>query len=76
MFCDSLLTARDGSVRVLCMPDDLNQELNMGVRAFAIDATGTSLAGWPVDLNGLYTGRVIGDELALFGWVAISDVTE
>lgn len=74
--CGSLLPVDDGSVRATCSPDDLNHDLAVGIRAFAFDAAGNKLAGWPVDLAGSYTGRVIGDELALFGQQALTDVYE
>ena len=74
--CGLVLPVDDGSVRVLCSPDDLNRELNSGMRAFAFDSTGRLLPGWPVDLDGSYSGRVIGNELRLFGVGYFSDVVE
>ena len=74
--CGLLLPVDDGSVRVLCSPSELNQELNTGSRAFAFDPNGNLLAGWPIDLNGRYTGRMIGDELTLLGREALGDVVE
>ena len=65
--CGHLLPVEDGSVRVMCTPDELNQELNNGVRAFALDSKGSLLAGWPVDLDGWRSStRVIGDTLTVY----------
>jgi hypothetical protein len=73
--CELLAPVDDGSVRVVCRPDDLNQELNNGVRAFAFDSKGSLLAGWPVDLDGWrLAGRVIGDTLALHVVQSLGDV--
>lgn len=65
--CGLLVPVEDGSLRVVCSPDDLNQELNSGMRAFAFDVNGRALKGWPVDLDGRFTGRAIGNDLTLFG---------
>jgi len=69
------MRAEDGSVRVLCATDDLNQDLNNGVRALAFDSTGKPLAGWPVDVHGYWiSGLVIGDALTLFASRSLGDV--
>jgi hypothetical protein len=65
--CGLLVPVEDGSIRVVCSPEDLNRELNSGMRAFAFDAIGRALQGWPVDLGGGFTGRAIGTDLTLFG---------
>ena len=73
--CGLLLPVADGSVRVVCMPDDLNQELNVGMRAFAFDAQGAALGGWPVDVVGASeAARMIGDDLTLFPVSPLTDV--
>jgi putative zinc finger protein len=65
--CGLLLPVEDGSLRVVCSADDLVSELgNPNVRAFALDARGRPLAGWPVELPCCFTGRMIGDELTLY----------
>jgi outer membrane protein assembly factor BamB len=75
--CELLLPVEDGSVRVLCTPDELNHELNFGVRAFAFDSAGNMFAGWPVDLHGFApTGRVLDDDLTLFKLYAGPDVAQ
>lgn len=65
--CPLLLPVDDGSVRLVCAPEALNQELNSGMRAYALDANGGSLPGWPVDLDGSFIGRMVGDQLTLLG---------
>ncbi len=73
--CGQLLPVEDGSVRVLCTPEELNRELNSGARAFAFGSTGRSLVGWPVDIPGFFvTGRVIGDDLTLYASRSLGDV--
>ncbi len=73
--CGLLLPVADGSVRVVCAPDDLNQELNVGLRAFALDASGALLSGWPVDLFGSSTAaRMVGDDLTLLVVSPLGDV--
>ena len=65
--CRVLLPVDDGSVRAVCSPEELNRELNSGMRAFAFDSSGKALTGWPVDLDGSFTGRMVGDQLTLLG---------
>jgi len=64
--CEQLLPVDDGSVRVVCgvRPDPVPVD----ARAFAFDAGGRSMAGWPVQLRpGIWNaGRVIGDDLTVF----------
>ena len=73
--CGFLLPAADGSVRVVCMPEDLNQDLNVGMRAFAFDAQGAALGGWPVDVFGASgAARMIGEDLTLFPVSPLGDV--
>jgi outer membrane protein assembly factor BamB len=58
------LPVADGSVRAVCDATDPPTD----VRAFAFDAGGRSMAGWPVQLRpGHHTvGRVVGDVLMTF----------
>ena len=73
--CGHLLPVADGSVRLLCRPDDLNQDLNSGVRAYAFDGSGRALPGWPVDIGGFFaTARVIGEDLVVFTSRSLGDV--
>ncbi|HLA17679.1 MAG TPA: hypothetical protein VJZ72_12360 [Candidatus Limnocylindrales bacterium] len=65
--CGLLLPVNDGSVRVVCQfPDDQTTEGPPPERAFAFDAGGRPLPGWPVELPCCFTGRVIGDELTVY----------
>ncbi len=73
--CGLLLPLDDGSVRVVCDATDTLQPERADVRAFAFDASGRSMAGWPVQLGPAvgegpsppgYAGRVVGDQLTLF----------
>ncbi len=72
--CGSPMPVADGSVRIICDGTDLPKYDNdpSDVRAFAFDAAGQSMAGWPVRLRpGL--GRVIGDDLVYFAEQWITD---
>ncbi len=75
-WCSLLLPVDDGSVRLVCDNADL-QMLASNVHVFAFDADGQPMAGWPVQLprNAWTVGRMIRDELALFGgdWNAAGD---
>ena len=72
--CEQLLSADDGSIRLVCAPEELNRELNTGVRVYALGATGRPLAGWPVDLDGAASGRLIDDRLILVDLLPLGDV--
>jgi putative zinc finger protein len=75
--CDLLLAAADGSVRVVCIADDLVSEFGTApVRAFAFDAGGRPLSGWPVDVGCCFTGRIIGDELTMYARLYFGDVQQ
>ena len=76
--CEQLLAVADGSVRLLCTPENRDGKLGGVVRAYALDSNGTSLPGWPIDLDrygadGYYAGRVIGDELTVLAWESLGD---
>ncbi len=75
--CGLLLATGDGSVRLVCNADDLVSEITAPpVRAFAFDADGRPLPGWPVDLPCCFTGRVIGDDLVMYVRQSVGDVEE
>ncbi|OGO57428.1 MAG: hypothetical protein A2Z32_04165 [Chloroflexi bacterium RBG_16_69_14] len=69
--CDVLLAVVDGSVRIICNETDLPQPDNdpADVRAFAFDAGGRLLPGWPVQLEPAWPRRctaiMIDDELII-----------
>ena len=76
--CEQLLPVEDGSVRLLCTPDNRVGSLSGVVRAYALDSKGSSLPGWPIDLDrygadGYYAGRVVGDELTVLAWESLGD---
>jgi outer membrane protein assembly factor BamB len=63
-WCGLLLPVEDGSVRILCNGTDLPQPDNdvSDARAFAFDAGGRPIAGWPIELRP-GPGTVVGDAL-------------
>jgi hypothetical protein len=70
--CELLEPVDGGSVRLVCSADDLTSSPGESpVRAFAFDAAGRPLAGWPIELpcclSGHVVGRVVGGELTLLG---------
>jgi hypothetical protein len=72
--CGDPLPAADGSVRIVCDGTDLPVYDNdpSDVRAFAFDADGHSMTGWPVRLRPGF-GRVIGDDLIYFAAQWLTD---
>jgi hypothetical protein len=72
--CGSPLAVDDGSVRIICDGTDLPTYDNdpSDVRAFAFDAEGRSMPGWPIRLRPGF-GRVIGDELTYFAEQYVTD---
>ncbi len=76
--CDVLLPVDDGSVRVVCDATDLPQpEIDAAdVRAFAFDAGGRLMAGWPVRLRPVQAGRMVGDELTIVSTRWFTDTVE
>jgi hypothetical protein len=75
--CRQLLPAADGSLRILCSPEDLNRELNSGSRVFALDSMGIPLAGWPVDVPGYAVdGRLNDGDLTLVTVQPLTDVIQ
>jgi hypothetical protein len=75
--CELLLALDDGSIRVVCSTDDLVSELDVApVRAFAFDRDGRQLAGWPVELPCCFIGRLVGDDLTVYGREYFGDLIE
>jgi hypothetical protein len=72
--CGAPMAVVDGSVRIICDGTDLPKYDNdpSDVRAFAFDAAGRSMPGWPVSLRPGF-GRVIGDDLVYFAEQWITD---
>jgi hypothetical protein len=72
------LPVDDGSVRIVCDASDLAPpELDANdVRAFAFDAGGRLMPGWPVRIRPAYTGRMRANELTFFAseWRVLGDV--
>lgn len=73
--CESLAAAADGSVRAVCDATDVPQpEWCCGtVRAFALDADGRPLPGWPVAIDTTTAARVVGDELVVLSDLPVTD---
>ena len=76
--CSQLLPVMDGSVRIVCTSANTEGNSLGVVRAYAFDREGTSLPGWPVDLDrygadGYFAGRVTGDELTVLAWTSLGD---
>lgn len=74
--CDELLPVDDGSVRVICALENPDGN-TFRTSAFAFEANGRPLSGWPVALEGLsFAGGVVGDKLAVLVRRQLSDVVE
>jgi hypothetical protein len=73
--CEFLAAAADGSVRAICDATDIKQpELCCDtVRAFALDAEGLPLRGWPVELDTTAAARVVGDDLVVLSDLPVTD---
>ena len=70
--CGLLLAVADGSLRVVCQfPRDQVGEGPPPERAFAFDAGGSPMAGWPVDIPCCFTGRILGDQLVVYARQAL-----
>jgi len=76
--CGRPLPVGDGSIRVVCDATDVPPpELDPSdMRAFAYDAGGRLMAGWPVLIRPAYTGRRLENELVDYagGWRVIENV--
>jgi hypothetical protein len=67
-WCTQLVVARDGSVRVACEPFTDGSEGGLeppSMRIFAIDSSGQSMPGWPVDIEGGSTIAAIDNDVAV-----------
>jgi hypothetical protein len=74
-FCDHLLPAEDGSVRIVCTMENPDGNMFDPVGAFAFEPNGRLRAGWPVSIEGFFiTGQVVGDDLTLFVSQSLGDV--
>ncbi len=76
--CDHLLAVGDGSVRVVCdatnvPPPELDSP---DVRAFAFDAVGRPIDGWPVQLRPAIAARVVNDDLLTLTDQPLTDTPE
>ena len=76
--CRRPLPADDGSVRVICNGTDLPVYDNdpSNVRAFAFDAGGRSMAGWPVTLRPGQAERVIGGQMTVVEEQILTDTAD
>jgi len=76
--CGRPLPVEDGSVRIVCDGTDLPQPDNdlPDVRAFAFDAKGRSMPGWPVKLRPAMASRVVGDEMKYLEWQIGTDTAD
>ena len=75
--CDELLPVADGSVRLICTLENPDGNMFDPIAAYAFDENARMRIGWPVDLTASFvTGRVVGDDLALFTMIPLSDVIE
>ncbi len=73
--CDQLLPVADGSVRAVCTMENPDGNMYDPIAAFAFDENARPLSGWPVSIAASFvTGRVIGDDVALFTIVPLGDV--
>ena len=73
--CSRPMPVADGSVRLICDGTDLPKYDNdpSDVRAFAFDADGKAMSGWPVRLRPGF-GRVISHDLAYFAEQWLTDM--
>jgi hypothetical protein len=76
--CEHVLPVDDGSVRVVCDATDLSQPDNdlPDVRAFAFDANGRLMAGWPVQFRPAMSARIIDDHLSILAFHLLTDTTD
>ena len=76
-FCNQLLAAPDGSVRILCYRPDTIDGLGNGItEAHAFGRDGKVLPGWPADVSGAFTGRMVGDDLVVLSLTYQGDAPE
>lgn len=76
-WCDQLLSVGDGSVRAICTGENPDGNMYPPIDAYAFDENARLRLGWPVTVEASFvTGRVVGDDLALFTIVPHGDVIE
>ena len=74
-FCDHLLPADDGSVRIVCTMENPDGNMFDPMGAFAFEPNGRLLAGWPVSIDGFFVAAgLVGDDLTLFVSQSLGDV--
>lgn len=67
----------DGSVRVICTLENPDGNMFDPIAAYAFDENARMRLGWPVEIPASFvTGRVVGNDLALFTIVPLGDVIE
>lgn len=74
--CNFLATAADGSVRAICDATDLPPASELegpDVRAFAYDADGRAMTGWPIEFRPAVAARVVGDVLTVLDSHPLTD---
>lgn len=72
--CDDPMPVEDGSVRMLCILRNTTGGQDSG-RAFAFDAEGRPLPGWPVEIDDpVVAGRLVGDFMRVL--VSVANDTE
>jgi anti-sigma factor RsiW len=75
--CDQLLPVTDGSVRLICHRPAAEEGLGgMITRVHAFGANGRPLPAWPVEIEDVVTGRMVGSELTLLIKPYVGDVSE
>jgi hypothetical protein len=72
--CQVLFALEDGSVRAVCTLESQGN-MYLPVAAFAFDAHGVLLPGWPVEVGCCFAGqRMVGDDLVLLEVVPFGDL--
>lgn len=73
--CEFLSAAADGSVRAICDATDIAKPewCCDTMRAFALDADGRPLRGWPVEIDVATAARVVGDDLVVLSVLPTTD---
>jgi hypothetical protein len=76
-FCDRLLAAPDGSVRILCYRSESVDGLGASIsQAHAFDRGGDPLPGWPGNVSEAFTGVMVGDALVVLSRPEQGDAPE
>ena len=75
--CDQAPAVGDGSVRVICTLENPDGNMYSPIAAYAFDENARMRLGWPVVIQGSFaSGRVVGDDLAVFTTAPLGDVIE